>query len=82
MQVLADVIGMPINVIATREACALGVAMCAAVVAGVYPTLQDAQKNMNLKISAVYKPNDRNHNHYCKEYKKYLALEAVKEMIQ
>lgn len=82
MQVLADVIGMPINVIATREACALGVAMCAAVVARVYPSLEEAQQSMKMKISTVYKPSDRNHDHYCKEYRKYLNLEEVKKFIE
>lgn len=82
MQVLADVIGMPIKVIETREACALGVAMCASVVAGVYPDLNKAQENMKMKVSAVYTPNDRNHDHYCKEYQKYLNLEEVKNMIK
>lgn len=82
MQVLADVLGMPINVIATREACALGVTMCAAVVAGVYPDLEAAQNNMKMKVSTVYHPNDKNHNHYCKEFKKYLNLEEVKNLIK
>lgn len=82
MQVMADVIGMPINVIETREACALGVAMCAAVVAGVYPDLQVAQDKMKMKVSVVYHPNKDHHEHYCHEYKKYLGLEQVKQIIK
>jgi L-ribulokinase len=82
MQVMADVIGMPIKVIATREACALGVAMCAAVVAGVYTDLEEAQIKMGMEISTIYYPNQEYHEHYNAEFKKYLQLEKVKGLIQ
>lgn len=81
MQVMADVIGMPINVIATQEACALGVAMCASVAAGLYPDMNTAQENIKVKKVTTYAPNPKNHEYYSKEYEKYLQLEAVKEMI-
>ncbi len=80
MQVLSDVLGMPIKVIATREACALGVAMCAAVTAGVYTKLEDAQEKMGMGISTIYYPNEENHAHYNVEYKKYQQLEQVKQI--
>ncbi len=37
MQVTADVMGMPIRVVASDQACALGAGMLAAVAAGIYP---------------------------------------------
>lgn len=80
MQVLSDVLGMPIKVIATREACALGVAMCAAVAAGIYNRLEDAQEKMGMGISTIYYPDEENHKHYNNEYKKYRQLEKVKEL--
>ncbi|TWP29957.1 ribulokinase [Apibacter muscae] len=82
MQVLSDVLGMPIKVIATREACALGVAMCASVAAGIYPKLEIAQEKMGMGISTVYTPNPDNHAHYNNEYKKYKKLDSVKELTQ
>lgn len=82
MQVLSDVLGMPINVIETREACALGVAMCAAVAAGIHENIQDAQDAMCLKVSTVYKPSEENHKHYNIEYKKYRELEQIKGIIE
>lgn len=82
MQVLSDVLGMPIKVIATREACALGVAMCASVAAGIYPKLEIAQEKMGMGISIVYTPNPDNHAHYNNEYKKYKKLDSVKELTQ
>lgn len=80
MQVLADVIHMPIYVVATKEACALGTAMCAAAAAGIYPTLQDAQQAMKMEVSAVYKPDRVNHHHFHREFQKYLSLEEVKRL--
>ncbi|WP_221411124.1 ribulokinase [Apibacter sp. B2912] len=81
MQVMSDVIGMPIKVIATREACALGVAMCAAVVAGVYKNLPEAQSKMGMEISNIYYPNQEYNKHYNQEFNKYLSLENIKEII-
>ncbi|MDR2122775.1 MAG: ribulokinase [Flavobacteriaceae bacterium] len=82
MQMMADVIGMPIKVIATREACALGVAMCAAVVAGIYANLEEAQVKMGMEISTIYYPNQEYHEHYNAEFKKYLQLETIKELVE
>ncbi len=80
MQVLADVINIPINVIATRQAGALGVAMCAAVAAGIHTDIKAAQLAMNAKVSAVYTPNPEKEDLYLRKYKKYLNLEEVKEL--
>jgi len=80
MQVLSDVIGMPIKVIETREACALGVAMCASVAAGIHAKLEDAQDAMCMKISTVYNPNKENHKHFDEEYRKYKNLEQIKQL--
>jgi len=74
MQTLADVLGMPIKVAKTEQACAFGAAMFAAVVAGIYPTVKDAQKSMGQGFMLEYLPNEANHKIYMKMYKKYLAL--------
>ena len=74
MQTLADVLGMPIKVAKTEQACAFGAAMFAAVVAGVYTTVKDAQKAMGQGFMIEYLPNDANHKIYMEIYKKYLAL--------
>ena len=81
MQVLSDVIGIPIKVLATQEACSLGVAMCAAVAAGLYPSMQDAQHAMKGEISTVYAPKKENAERYCADYARYLELEKVKAII-
>jgi L-ribulokinase len=74
MQTLADVLGMPIKVARTEQACAFGAAMFAAVVAGVYPTVEEAQKAMGQGFAFEYIPNEENHSLYLELYKKYQAL--------
>ena len=79
MQTLADVLGMPIKVAKTDQACALGAAMFAAVVAGIYPTIQDAQKAMGQGFAMEYFPNKENHKRYMEMYKKYQTLAKFTE---
>jgi L-ribulokinase len=80
MQMLSDVIGIPIHVADAPEACALGAAMCAATAAGVHADVREAQQVMQGKISAVYTPEPKNSDHYRVEYKKYQNLEEVKRL--
>jgi L-ribulokinase len=44
MQIVADVLNMPIKVARSKQACAPGSAMAAAVVAGIYPNTAEARK--------------------------------------
>jgi L-ribulokinase len=74
MQTLADVLNMPIKVCQTEQACALGAAMFAAVAAGVYEKIEDAQQAMAQGFAAEYAPNPSRHEAYMKLYKRYLAL--------
>ncbi len=80
MQVLADVTDIPIKVVATREACALGVAICAATAAGIHPSLKIAQERMKGEVLKIYTPNEKHRAYYRKEYQKYLNLEKVKNL--
>ncbi|MGE5393410.1 MAG: FGGY-family carbohydrate kinase, partial [Candidatus Saccharibacteria bacterium] len=74
MQIVCDVLNMPIKVARSEQACALGSAMAAAVVAGVYPDLSEAQKNMGGGFEKTYTPNAQNAEAYSNLYEKYLAL--------
>ncbi|GAB1415736.1 ribulokinase [Paludibacter sp.] len=74
MQVLADVLAMPIKVAKAEQACALGAAMFAAVVAGVYDKVEDAQKAMGQGFLNEYQPNMENHKQYLAIYEKYAKL--------
>jgi L-ribulokinase len=74
MQTLADVLGMPIKVAKSEQACAFGAAMFAAVVAGVYDKVEDAQNAMGQGFAFEYVPNRENHAVYLKLYEKYKKL--------
>lgn len=71
MQVIADVLNMPIKVAKSEQACALGTAMAAAVAAGVYSTIDEAQKNMGGGIESEYLPIPENVEKYKELYEKY-----------
>ncbi|PZX20167.1 L-ribulokinase [Breznakibacter xylanolyticus] len=74
MQTLADVLNMPIKVARTEQTCAFGAAMFAAVVAGVYPKVEDAQKAMGKGFEKEYQPIADNVKMYAQIYQKYVKL--------
>lgn len=74
MQTLSNVINLPIKVAKSNETCALGSAMYAAVVVGVYDTLQEAQKAMGGGMEKVFHPDSLKASVYSENYKKYLDL--------
>jgi len=71
MQIVADVLNMPIKVARSEQACALGSAMAAAVAAGVYSTTSEAQQKMGGGIETEYHPIPENVEKYQKLYEKY-----------
>ncbi len=71
MQIHSDVLGMPIKVSSSDQTCALGAAIFAAVSAGLYPTIEKAQKKMCPGFSKTYKPNTQNHDIYNLLYRAY-----------
>ncbi len=74
MQIVADVLNMPIKVARSEQACALGSAMAAAVVAGVYPNTAEAQKKMGGGIETEYHPIPENVEKYKLLYGQYKKL--------
>ena len=74
MQTLADVLNKPIQVAQSDQACALGAAMCAAVAAGVHPTMEAAQRAMGSGFDAEYQPRPEQALIYETLYQKYLTL--------
>ncbi len=81
MQTLSDVLGMPIKVARAEQACAFGAAMFAAVVAGVYDRVEDAQKSMGQGFAFEYKPNEENHRIYAGLYEKYQQIGKFTESL-
>ena len=74
MQTLSDVLNRPIKVCTTEQACALGAAMFAATVAGVYAKVEDAQKAMTSGFAKEYRPDSENAKRYNEMYENYIKL--------
>jgi len=74
MQNLSDVLNVPIKVATSDQACALGAAMFAAVVSGVYPDLKTAQEKMGSGFDREYTPRAGYVEVYQKLYHKYQKL--------
>lgn len=81
MQTLANVMNMPIRVIRSEQACALGAAMFAAVAAGIYPDISKAILHMGSDIEAEYLPDPEHAERYDALYRKYLELAKLAEKI-
>lgn len=74
MQVMADVMNMPIRIHKSEQTCATGAAMFAATAAGLYATVEDAMHAMGQGFDKVYYPNPQTVPYYQKRMEKYKAL--------
>jgi L-ribulokinase len=74
MQTVADVLNMPIKVAKSDQTCALGCAMAASVVAGVYNDVPSAQKAMGGGFEKEYRPDKNNARKYEELFLKYKKL--------
>lgn len=74
MQMMADVMNMPIRIHRSEQTCAIGAAMFAATVAGIYPKVEDAMATMGQGFDAEYQPDPQKVEIYAKRYQQYIAL--------
>lgn len=74
MQMLADVLNMPIKINASEQTGALGAAMFAATTAGIYEKVEDAMNGMGKGFDMEYHPDRERAALYGKRYKKYKAI--------
>lgn len=74
MQMMADVMNMPIRIHKSEQTCAIGAAMFAATAAGIYARVEEAMKAMGQGFDAEYHPDPEQANVYAKRYQKYLSL--------
>lgn len=74
MQTLANILNVPIKVATSEQACALGSAMFAAVIGGVYQDIAQAQQAMSSGYDAEYLPQAEKAAIYKKLYQRYLTL--------
>ncbi|MFC2126623.1 ribulokinase, partial [Bacteroidota bacterium] len=74
MQVMADVLNMPIKVAQSEQTPALGAAMLAAVVSGLYTDTKEAQEALGSGFDTEYYPIEENVKVYRKLYERYNQL--------
>lgn len=74
MQMMADVLDMPIRIHRFEHTCALGAAIFAAVVAEIYPTVEEAMLGMGTGFDAEYHPDAENAAYYAARYPAYKSL--------
>jgi L-ribulokinase len=79
MQVMSDVLNMPIKVVLSEQTCALGASMFASVAGGIYPDIETAQKKMGHGIERTYNPDSRNAGIYNSLFERYSMLGKVIE---
>ena len=79
MQMMADIINIPIRIHKSEQTCALGAAMFAATAAGIYDRVEDAMAHMGPGFDRTYIPNKKRTGLYKKRYKKYKKLGAFLE---
>jgi len=74
MQMMADVMNMPIRIHSSEQTCALGAAMFAATAAGLYPTVEDAMTAIGQGFDATYTPDPARVALYAQRFKAYAEL--------
>ena len=74
MQMMSDVLGMPIRIHQFEQTCALGAAMFATVAAGIYPTVEVAMNMMGRGFDKTYYPNTQLSEIYNRRYRRYNNL--------
>ena len=79
MQIVADVLNMPIRVASSDQTCALGAAMAASVVAGVHPDIPAAQRAMGGGWEREYIPDHERAAKYDELFKNYKKLGSLIE---
>jgi L-ribulokinase len=79
MQVMADVMNMPIRIHRSEQTCALGAAMFAATAAGIYSNVNEAMMAMGQGFDKEFKPDSKSVGIYATRYNKYKALGKMVE---
>lgn len=74
MQMLADVMQMPLKIHKSEQTCALGAAMFAATIAGIYPSVEQAMETMGPGFGQEYYPNTARKELFDSRYQLYNRL--------
>ncbi|MHA6249299.1 ribulokinase [Pontibacter sp. CAU 1760] len=83
MQMMADVMNMPIRIHKSEQTCAIGAAMFAATAAGLYSDVTEAMHAMGQGFDAEYFPDAGRAAVYAKRYEQYKTHgEAIEQLTQ
>ena len=74
MQITADVLNMPVKIVESEQSVALGASIFAAVAAGSFENITEAQKALASGYSKVYTPEPASVKRYQDLYQKYLDI--------
>jgi L-ribulokinase len=74
MQMMANVINMPIRIHKSEQTCAAGAAMFAATAAGIYNRVEDAMQAMGQGFAVTYYPDETQTAIFSKRYERYQQL--------
>src|SRR5690606_1423291 len=74
MQVLANVLDTPIDVVDNDQTCALGAVIFAAVAARIYPHVVEAQQQLAADVASTFSPIPEQVEIYEQRYRKYQVL--------
>jgi len=74
MQMMADVMDMPLRIHSSEQTCALGAAMFAATAAGLYPKVEAAMTAIGQGFDVTYIPNPARTAIYADRYQQYKTL--------
>lgn len=73
-QIKADILGIPVKVVANSESTpCMGCAILAGVANGIWPSIEEVSERF-VAIKKVYQPNKENQEVYNKLYKKYVEI--------
>ncbi len=81
MQMMANVMNMPIRIHKSDQTCAVGAAMFAATAAGIYPKVEEAMDAMGQGFEKTYTPQPETISIYKERYTKFKTLSAEVEKI-
>ncbi len=79
MQMMADVMGMPIKIHKSEQTCATGAAMFAATVAGLYENVGEAMQKMGTGFETTYQPDKAKREVYQRRYEAYNRFAVFNE---
>ncbi len=82
VQLIADALGLPLEVSGCKEAAATGSVIHAAVVAGLYPSVTEAQKALCAPSIQTYQPNTERTGFLLRRHARYQSLGVFTETQQ